>query len=580
MSKNILKVMTCGNIDDGKSTLLGRLLFETNNIFDDQIEKVVKDKSSIDFSLFFDGLIDEKKQGITIDIAHKYAILENKKFIFIDSPGHEEFTKNTANAATFADFALVVIDINRGITHQFKNHLEIISKFKNINEIIICINKIDKVGYSSLKINSLIKEIEDFTYKNSIEIGKVIPLSGLIGDNVTKKSSKTKFYKGLTLLETLLNLQFKKIKKINNTLLPITFQSKEGNKDRVYFTKSINGTLKNKDELINLKTNQRTTVNNLYLDFKKKEKVLQNKNISLSFNKEISISNEDILAKNTKGIYQTDAIKVSIFLIESKNLVKNMNYRFQFYNQTSDGFFSKISSNEFSGNVVTATVELKDTIIVSSQNEIIELSRFLVLDKSNNKTIGFGTIDNSLDRGVHIKQQNLQNISTNHGKCLWFTGLSGSGKTTLGKLFVEEMAKKNIKFVHLDGDNLRKSVNKGLGFSKEDILEAQRRTAEMVKLLSHNSINTLVSTISPFNSGRKFAKELLGENYFEVYIEASLEECIKRDPKNIYKGKKIKNMIGRDILYDIPNNPDLTLNTEKNNKEFLVLKLINFYNKC
>ena len=572
--------MTCGNIDDGKSTLLGRLLFETENIFDDQIEKVAKNTDSIDFSLFFDGLIDEKKQGITIDIAHKYAILKNKKFIFIDSPGHEEFTKNTANAATFADFALVVIDINIGITPQFKNHLEIISKFKNINDIIVCINKIDEVGYSSSKINSLIEEIEKFTSTNSIKIEKFIPLSGLLGDNVTKKSSKTKFYKGLTLLDTLLNLEVKKIKRINNTLLPISFQSKEGNKDRLYFTKSINGPLKNTDELINLKTNQRTTVSNIYSGFEKKEKVLKNKNVSLSFKQEISISNEDILAKNTNGVYLSDAIKASIFLIDNKSLVKNMNYRFQFYNQTSDGFVSKISFNEFSGNVITATVELKNTIIVSSQSEVIELSRFLVLDKNNNKTIGFGTIDVSLDRGSHIKKQNLQYMSNKYGKCLWFTGLSGSGKTTLGKLFVEQLSKENIRFVHLDGDNLRKSINKGLGFSQDDILEAQRRTAEMVKLLSENGINTLVSTISPFKSGRKFAKELLGENYFEVYIEASLEECVKRDPKNIYKEKKVKNMIGRDTIYEIPDNPDLTLNTEKNKKEYLVSKLIDFNNKC
>jgi bifunctional enzyme CysN/CysC len=572
--------MTCGNIDDGKSTLLGRLLFETENIFDDQIEKVAKNTDSIDFSLFFDGLIDEKKQGITIDIAHKYAILKNKKFIFIDSPGHEEFTKNTANAATFADFALVVIDINIGITPQFKNHLEIISKFKNINDIIVCINKIDEVGYSSSKINSLIEEIEKFTSINSIKIEKFIPLSGLLGDNLTKKSSKTKFYKGLTLLDTLLNLEVKKIKRINNTLLPISFQSKEGNKDRLYFTKSINGPLKNTDELINLKTNQRTTVSNIYSDFEKKEKVLKNKNVSLSFKQEISISNEDILAKNNNGVYLSDAIMASIFLIDNKSLVKNMNYRFQFYNQTSDGFVSKISFNEFSGNVITATVELKNTIIVSSQSEVIELSRFLVLDKNNNKTIGFGTIDVSLDRGSHIKQQHLQYMSNKHGKCLWFTGLSGSGKTTLGKLFVEQLSKENIRFVHLDGDNLRKSINKGLGFSQDDILEAQRRTAEMVKLLSENGINTLVSTISPFKSGRKFAKELLGENYFEVYIEASLEECVKRDPKNIYKEKKVKNMIGRDTIYEIPDNPDLTLNTEKNKKEYLVSKLIDFNNKC
>ena len=572
--------MTCGNIDDGKSTLLGRLLFETENIFDDQIEKVTKNFDSIDYSLFFDGLIDEKKQGITIDIAHKYAIIENRKFIFIDSPGHEEFTKNTANAATFADFALLVIDINRGITPQFKNHLEIISKFKNINDIVICINKIDKVGYSSSKINSLIKEIEVFSNKNSIKIANIIPLSGLLGDNVIKRSNKTKFYKGLTLIDTLLNLEFKKIKKINNTLLPISFQSKEENEKRVYFTRSINGSLKNKDELINLKTNQKVTVSNIYSDLEKKEKVLENKNVSLSFQQEISISNEDILAKNTKGIYQSDAVKASIFLIDSKSLVKNKNYRFQFYNQSSDGFFSKISFNEFSVNVVTATVEFKDTIIVSSQSEIIELSRFLVLDKNNNKTIGFGTIDISLDRGSHIKQQQLQNISTESGKCFWFSGLSGSGKTTLGKLFVEEITKKNIRFVHLDGDNLRKSINKGLGFSQDDILEAQRRTAEMVKLLSENGINTLVSTISPFKSGRESAKELLEKNYFEVYIEASLEECIKRDPKNIYKEKKIKNMIGRDTLYEIPDNPDITLNTEKHNEEFLVSKLIDFYNKC
>tara|TARA_Y100000768_G_C23988651_1_gene690601 strand:- start:833 stop:2551 length:1719 start_codon:yes stop_codon:yes gene_type:complete len=572
--------MTCGNVDDGKSTILGRLLYETDNIFFDQIEKVRTKSKDIDYSLFFDGLIDEKKQGITIDIAFRYANLENKKFIFIDSPGHEEFTKNTANASTFADFALIIVDISQGLTPQFKNHLEIISKFKNIKGIVVCINKIDKVNYSSSKIKKLTKEIDNFASINCIDIFKILPVSGLIGDNIVSKSLKTKFYKGPTLLETLLKLEFKNIKKLRNTVLPISFQSKGKNNERIYFTKTINGPININDELINLNTNQKVTVKNIYSDFSDKEKEVANKNISLTFKKEISINNDDILAKSKNGIYKTDVIKSSIFLIDNKSIIKNVNYKFKFYNQSTDGYFSKINFNEFSNNVVTATIELKDTINASSQDEIIDLSRFLILDKFNNKTIGFGTIEISLDRGTYIKEENLLLPTKNLGKCFWFTGLSGSGKTTLAKIFVENLRKQNIKFIHLDGDNLRKSINKGLGFSKEDIFEGQRRIAETVKLLSDNGINTLVSTISPFTSNREYVKELLKDNYFEIYIKASLEECIKRDPKNIYKEKVVKNIVGRDTPYESPENPDLILNTEKYDPIKLLDQLNQFYKKC
>ena len=583
---NLINVMTCGSVDDGKSTLLGRLIFETNNLYDDQSEylknlnnKFRKKEVDIDYSLLLDGLIDEKNQGITIDIAFKYFTLGNNQFTLIDSPGHKEFTKNMANAATFADAALILIDVTKGVTDQTKKHLEIISMFPNIKQKIICLNKIDKLNYLKEDIANATKDINQYLNEVDIKIDEIIPVSALNGDNLTTYSKKTRYYKGLTLLETLENLKIKKQYKLNGSSI-VKFIDNSTSK-RIYYVENNNIRFAVNDTLINTSTGEESIIKNIYYGFEKIKTSKNYKNLSIELKDEISVRKGDSLVSQKNNYLVSDAFKAKIVWCGNNNLVKKKTYIFRFHSKLVKGFVSKSESTIINKNSISSLqIELDEKVHIDLFDSNYALSQLLIIDNSTHEVCGFGYITQNLDKGRTIHKKILQNLNQSEYKCLWFTGLPSSGKSSIAESLGKKLDKRGIKYYILDGDNIRSGINKDLGFKNEDRIENNRRIAHIAKILFDAGVMPIVTTISPNASSRQFARSIFEQDNFRlIYIEASLKECIKRDPKNLYSDqlKKVKNITGLHTDYDIPDDYDLKIDTEKlsiNESSNLLLKYL------
>ena len=572
-----LKIMTCGSVDDGKSTLLGNLLLATNNIHQDtlqtlDLETTVYRKSEFqneDLSLLLDGLLDEKEQGITIDIGFKYFYLGRSKLTLIDSPGHVEFTKNTANAATFAELALILIDVEKGISEQTLKHIEITNMFKNIKKVVFCINKIDKTNYRKKEFESIKKELEIYCNKKNFKIDEVIPTSAIHGDNVSFKSEKTKYYEGPSLLQYLLDYKFTNPRVHNYSLQSVQFITKTKN-SRNIAAKNIIGKVNKKDTLYNLNTGQSAVISQIYKGFQKVDEIKPLENLSLEFKNEISISKGDTLSSiaNPPEIKNTSSMKVKFVWVSDSLLLKSKKYLFQFKGGIAEGYFSKIDSKNVSINsIVEATLELDKKILVSADKDIYEYSKFICIDLDSKLTNCFGSALHALDKGIHVSRQKLtQFAGYKEGKCILLTGLPSSGKSTIAEGIGKQFQQREIPYYILDGDNMRLTLNKDLGFSNEDRIENNRRIAHVAKILYESGVTPIIATVSPNSSSRDFTRSLFPEEiFFEVYIKASLETCMTRDVKNLYssKTKKIKNITGVHQEYNEPTHPEITVDTEK-----------------
>lgn len=564
-----LKIMTCGSVDDGKSTLLGRFIFETGNLNYDQSEylkrlnqKYGKEPDKIDYSLLVDGLIDEKEQGITIDLAFKYLILNKTQITLIDSPGHVEYTKNMACAASIANVALVLVDITKGITKQTKKHLEIINYFSNIQEIIICINKLDKINYNKKEYTSLTSEISEIIDKNNYKVPIYVPISALEGENVVSNSKKMNNYSSTNLLEVIHKLKIKK-ERIKNQI-GIVRDIDLTNSRRRYLVDSQSLSVDKGEELHNIFTGEKTKVKEIYSGFHRVSSTKDQKNVVLELSKEISIAKGDILSTENYSNQLTDSFKGKVIWCSNTLLETSKNYIFQFENKEIGGFISKVNDrSHFKNEIFDATIELNEKNLLTKGSE--KVNNFLVIDPYTNESLGFGFCLYSLDRGKNIHNKQINNTSLTPAPCLWLTGLPASGKTTIATELSIYLHKMKINNFILDGDNLRKTINKDLGFSKSDRFENNRRVAHIAKIISKTGTLPIVATVSPAEEIRNFAKEIIGENFFHLlYIKASIEECIKRDPKNLYKSdKKIKNLTGVGEAFETPLSPDLLINTEK-----------------
>jgi len=567
-----INIMTCGSVDDGKSTLLGRLIYETDNLLEDQSDylsklnqKFAKKDVEIDYSLLLDGLIDEKEQGITIDIAFKYFTLGNTQFTLIDSPGHKEYTKNMANAATFANAALILIDASKGISQQTKKHIEIVNMFPNIQYKVVCINKMDKIRYSKTKFFKLKKEIETYVSKNSFKIDEIIPISAVKGDNVLKKSSNMKFYSGKTLYQILVDLKLKSPNKKNGSAVVKFVDNSSG--ARTYFVENNEIDYKVGDIIKNVYTNESSKIKKIFHDSKNIQKQNSLKNTALQLQDQISISKGDSLILENNNALISDAFKSQIIWTGNDKLLKSKRYLFKFHSKSQYGFVSKSSNKSVNKNSISIlNIELEDKLHIDTLSSNYHLSQFVIIDPDINKTVGFGNVSQNLDRGNTVIFKNLQKFNKNTYKCIWLTGLPSSGKSTIAEAFGKKLQKLNISYYIIDGDNIRSTLNKDLGFTKEDRIENNRRVAHLAKILFDSGIVPIVATVSPNESSRSFARSLFNKDEFAlVHIDASLETCIKRDPKNLYsnKSKKIKNITGLHTNYDVPLDADLILDTEK-----------------
>ena len=605
--KKQVKILTCGSVDDGKSTLLGRLLFDSQNIFLDQIDqtKIESEKygtqgKEIDLALLVDGLQAEREQGITIDVAYRYFETSNCKFIIADTPGHEQYTRNMATGASNSDVAIILIDAEKGVLEQTKRHSFIVNLL-GIKHIVVAINKMDLVNYKENIFERIVDEYKELIKNFTFTSINFIPLSALKGDNVFSIFENTKWYKGSTLIETLEKVDVLDSSQNNELSFPVQWVNRSSANFRGYSGTIADGKIARGDLITTASSNMLTSVKNIYGPKGELSEAYSGQAITLTLSDELDISRGDvILSKKNDQIIKADQFASHLIWMDQEPMLPERNYIFRFNNSYINGkitdlvhsinvnSYEEVASKKLNLNdIAYCKVAINKMHAISSYANNQKLGSFVIIDPYNNKTIGVGMIDHALRRSsniswhkMSINKKTRSELNSQKPCVVWFTGLSGSGKSTIANILEQKLHTIGKRTYLLDGDNVRHGLNKDLGFTDADRVENIRRVAEVSKLMVDAGLITLVSFISPFKSERQMARDLLSsDEFFEIFINTPLEECEKRDPKGLYKKARageLKNFTGIDSLYEEPENPDLILDTASSNAEELTDQIINF----
>ena len=605
--KKQVKILTCGSVDDGKSTLLGRLLFDSQNIFLDQIDqtKIESEKygtqgKEIDLALLVDGLQAEREQGITIDVAYRYFETSNSKFIIADTPGHEQYTRNMATGASNSDVAIILIDAEKGVLEQTKRHSFIVNLL-GIKHIVVAINKMDLVRYKENIFEKIVDEYKELIKNFTFTSINFIPLSALKGDNVFSNFENTKWYNGSTLIETLEKVDVLGSSQHNELSFPVQWVNRSSENFRGYSGTIADGKIARGDLITTASSNMLTSVKNIFGPKGEISEAYSGQAITLTLSDELDISRGDvILSKKNDQIIKADQFASHLIWMDQEPMLPERNYIFRFNNSYINGkitdlvhsinvnSYEEVASKKLNLNdIAYCKVAIDKMHAISSYSNNQKLGSFVIIDPYNNKTIGVGMIDHALRRSsniswhkMSINKKTRSELNSQKPCVVWFTGLSGSGKSTIANILEQKLHTIGKRTYLLDGDNVRHGLNKDLGFTDTDRVENIRRVAEVSKLMVDAGLITLVSFISPFKSERQMARDLLSsDEFFEIFVNTPLEECEKRDPKGLYKKARageLKNFTGIDSLYEEPENPDIILDTASSNAEELTDQIINF----
>ena len=605
--KKQVKILTCGSVDDGKSTLLGRLLFDSQNIFLDQMDqaKIESEKygtqgKEIDLALLVDGLQAEREQGITIDVAYRYFETSNCKFIIADTPGHEQYTRNMATGASNSDVAIILIDAQKGVLEQTRRHSFIVNLL-GIKHIVVAINKMDLINYNENVFETIVDDYKELIKNFTFTSINFIPLSALKGDNVFSNFENTKWYKGSPLIEALEKVNVLDSSQNNELSFPIQWVNRSSANFRGYSGTITDGKISKGDLITTISSNIQTSVKNIYGSKGELSEAYCGQAITLTLSEELDISRGDIIiSKKNEQIIKVDQFASHLIWMDQEPMLPERNYIFRFNNSYINGkitdlvhsininSYEEVASKKLNLNdIAYCKVAIDKTHGISSYSNNQKLGSFVIIDPYNNKTIGAGMIDHALRRPSNISWHEMSidkktrsELNSQTPCVVWFTGLSGSGKSTIANILEQKLHAIGKRTYLLDGDNVRHGLNKDLGFTETDRVENIRRVAEVSKLMVDAGLITLVSFISPFKSERQMARNLLSsDEFFEIFVNTSLEECEKRDPKGLYKKARagdLKNFTGIDSSYEEPENPDLILNTSSGNAEQLTDQIINF----
>ena len=591
-SLNLLRFITCGSVDDGKSTLIGRMLYESQMIFDDQVASLKNDSKKhgtqgkdIDFALLVDGLSAEREQGITIDVAYRFFSSSKRKFIVADTPGHEQYTRNMATGASTADLAILLVDARNGIMTQTKRHSFIVSLL-GIKNIILAVNKMDLVKFDKRIFNQIENEYKTFSkdlkFKNIIPI----PISALKGDNIYKKSKSMKWYHQKTLFHYLETCEVS-TKLSSNFILPIQQVNRPNLDFRGYLGTIASGKIKIGDEIMTVPSNQKAKVKEIFIGDKLLKSAVFNSSITLTLNKEIDISRGDVICKKDSLIETADQFNLNMIWMSERKCFPGRSYIAKIHNTSSSVKILEIKklynvntlehrpSKELNLNdVAEVTISLNKNIPFSKYESNRSLGSIIFIDPLTNQTIGVGMINFALRRAQNIHPQSLiinkelrEKMNGHKGQVLWLTGLSGSGKSTIANALEKELYAAGKKTYILDGDNIRHGLNKDLGFTDNDRVENIRRVAEVAKLMCDAGLIVITAFISPFRSEREMSRSLFQPGEFkEIFISTPLKIAEKRDPKGLYKKARkgqIPNFTGIDSPYEKPLQADIDIDTSK-----------------
>ncbi|MEL0247591.1 MAG: sulfate adenylyltransferase subunit CysN [Pelagibacteraceae bacterium] len=602
-SLDLLRFITCGSVDDGKSTLIGRMLYESQMIFDDQVASLKKDSQKhgtqgedIDFALLVDGLSAEREQGITIDVAYRFFSSSKRKFIVADTPGHEQYTRNMATGASTADLAILLVDARNGVMTQTKRHSFIVSLL-GIKKVILAINKMDLVNYDQKTYQQIDQHYRSFAKNLNFDHIQSIPISALKGDNVYEKSTTMKWYTEQTLFSYLETVKVTSAKS-SKFILPVQRVNRPNLDFRGYSGTIASGNIKVGEEIRTVPSNQKAKVKELFIGDKSIKSSSNKQSITLTLNKEIDISRGDIICKKDSIVESADQFNINMIWMSEENCFPGRSYIAKIHNNSSTikildiKKIYNVNTLEHSpgkqldlNDVAEVTVSLNKNVPFMSYQENKNMGSMIIIDPISNQTIGVGMINFALRRAQNIHLQSLsitkelrEKINGHKGQVLWLTGLSGSGKSTIANALEKQLYAEGKKTYVLDGDNIRHGLNKDLGFTDKDRVENIRRVAEVAKLMCDAGLIVITAFISPFRTEREMARSLFQSDEFkEIFISTPLKIAEQRDPKGLYKKARsgeIPNFTGINSPYEKPIKPELTIDTSKTSITQSVKKIL------
>ncbi len=607
--KTMLRFITCGSVDDGKSTLIGRLLYDSKMIFEDQLATLEADSKrvgtqgeAIDFALLVDGLAAEREQGITIDVAYRFFATEKRKFIVADTPGHEQYTRNMVTGASTADLAVILIDARKGVLTQTRRH-SYLAHLLGIRQLVLAVNKMDLVGYDRAVFDRIVAEYRAFADSIGIAGFTPIPISGLAGDMITSRSAAMPWYDGPVLLEHLESVELDQTAdQAKPFRMPVQWVNRPNLDFRGFAGTITSGSICTGDDIRVLPSGKTTKIARIVALGGDLERAVAGQAVTLCFADEIDCSRGQVITAAQSPVEVADQFEASIIWMDEDALVPGRAYWLKIGPQTVS---AAVAQPKYQINVNTmehlaaktldlnaigvATITTDRAIPFAPYSESRDLGGFILIDKMSNRTVGAGLIHFALRRAQNIHWQ-ATDISRDHHAAmknqqpmvLWLTGLSGSGKSTIANLVEKKLARMNRHTFLLDGDNVRHGLNKDLGFTDADRVENIRRVGEVAKLMADAGLIVITAFISPFRSEREMVRAMLEPGEFvEIFIDTPLEEAEARDVKGLYakaRAGQLRNFTGIDSPYEAPGAPhiriDTTRMTAEEAAEMIVAKLI------
>ncbi|MGE0828167.1 MAG: sulfate adenylyltransferase subunit CysN [Hyphomonadaceae bacterium] len=590
--KSLLRFITCGSVDDGKSTLIGRLLYDSKMVFEDQLsaleadsKKVGTQGGALDFALLVDGLSAEREQGITIDVAYRFFSTEKRKFIVADTPGHEQYTRNMATGASTADLAVILIDARKGVLTQTRRHSYLVS-LMGIRHVVLAVNKMDLVGYSQATFDAIVSDYMGFAAQVGLENIVAIPVSGLKGDNIIEPSVATPWHKGPTLMHHLETVEIDETRiALAPFRLPVQWVNRPNLDFRGFSGLIAAGSIKPNDKVRVLPSGRTSRVARIVTKGGDLARAQVGQSITLTLEDEIDISRGDVIAAADDPPETADQFETTIIWMADEALLPGRPYWLKIGAQTVSAQITeikhKVNVNTLE-QLAAKTLELNEigacnialdrAIAFDAYAENRDLGGFILIDRATNATVGAGMIRFSLRRARNIHWQALDvdraaraHIKGQRPAVLWFTGLSGSGKSTIANLVEKKLHSLGRHTVLLDGDNVRHGLNRDLGFTDADRVENIRRVAEVARLMADAGLIVLVSFISPFRAERALARSLMPDGeFYEIFIDTPLAEAERRDVKGLYKKARageLSNFTGVDSPYEAPEQPEIHIET-------------------
>ena len=591
-NKSLLRFITCGSVDDGKSTLIGRLLYESKVLFEDQLQQIEADSKKfgtqggeMDFALLVDGLAAEREQGITIDVAYRYFNTDQRKFIVADTPGHEQYTRNMITGASTADAAILLVDARNGIQTQTRRHAYLTS-ITGIKNIVLAVNKMDLVGYSEQAYNNIVDEFESFASQIGIEQVTAIPMSALHGDNIIEPSQQMQWFHGTTLLSYLETVKIDGEVALDAPFrFPVQWVNRPNLDFRGFAGTIASGVISTGDSIRVQPSGKTSTIDRIVTYDGDIDKAVTGQAVTLTLKDQIDISRGDIISTTDTPASTANQFETTIVWMSDEALLPGRPYILKCGSATATATITDIkheinvntlehaASKQLElNNIGVCNINLDRQIAFDSYEDNRETGSFILIDRVNNNTVGAGTVNFALRRSQNIHMQavdvdkELRSTLKKQKSCvLWFTGLSGSGKSTIANIVEKKLAAQGHHTYLLDGDNIRHGLNKDLGFTDADRVENIRRIGEVARLMVDSGLIVLTAFISPFRAERQMARGLLDENEFlEVFVETPLRIAEERDPKGLYKKARrgeLKNFTGIDSPYEEPEAPEILIDT-------------------